>query len=561
MKRCPECDREYWDESLSYCLEDGVSLVSADEPPTAILSTDVPTSEAATPNRLNDSTAEKSPLLMAHQARPWLLPLLAVLVFGALGYLAYLYFPSGASSKPIDSVAVLPFVNKSGNPDSEYLSDGIAESLVYRLSQLPDLKVSPPSTVSRYRGVDVDPVQAGNELGVSAVVLGKIVERDGNLTVSAELIDVRQNKLLWGEQYDRKMSDLLATQREIARERVTNLRLKVTGSERGLAKNYTESNEAYQLYLKGRFFWNKRTPESIRKAIELFGLAIEKDPGFALAYVGLADSYVVPANRMPPREAMPKAKAAAMRALEIDDSLAEAHTSLARVLQVYDWNWKEAEKEFKRAIELNPRYAVAHQWYGGYLERQGDLKEGISERKLALELDPLSTTTNFELGQAYYFARDHDQAIAQYQRTLELDPSFPAALQYLPLAYLNKGMHKEALAKIQETPESAGFITAGALAGVPAYVLAVTGHTSQARTMLDELKLLREQHYVPAVSIALVHAGLGERDAAFAWLEKGYEERAFQMQFLNLDPRWDSLRSDARFADIVRRMGLPEPKG
>ena len=257
----------------------------------------------------------------------------------------------------------------------------MAESLIYRLSQLPNLKVSPTSSVFRYKGKEIDPIKVGQELGVSAVLSGRIVQRGDQLTISAELVDVRNNRLLWGEQYDRKMSDLLATQREIAREIVEKLKLKVSGEEKGLAKHYTESNEAYQLYLKGRFYWNKRTGESIKKSIEYFNQAIEKDPSFALAYAGLADSYVVPANPLPPREKMPKAKAAAMRALELDETLAEAHTSLARVLAVYDWDWTGAEKEFKRAIELNPRYAIAHQWYGGYFEAMGRHNEAIAERK------------------------------------------------------------------------------------------------------------------------------------------------------------------------------------
>lgn len=281
-------------------------------------------------------------------------------------------------------------------------------------------------------------------------------------------------KQVWGEQYNRKMADLLATQREIAREIVGSLALKVS-SEKALNKSYTENNEAYQLFLKGRYLWAKRTPESIGKAIEYFNQAIEKDPGFALAYVGLADAYVVPANRIPLKICMPKAKAAALRALEIDDSLAEAHTSLGRVLQVYEWNWAEAEKQFKRAIELNPRFPVAHQWYGGYFERVGQLDQAIAERKISLELDPLSAITNSELGQSYLFARQYDNAIEQFRKTLELEPNFPTAQQYIPIAYALRGMHDEAIASIQSTPENMTLNETGS-AG---YVYALTGRRKE----------------------------------------------------------------------------------
>jgi serine/threonine-protein kinase len=310
----------------------------------------------------------------------WLVALLAVVVLigGAVGLGLYLRTRNMAAVA-IDSIAVLPFENKSTEPDADYLSDGLAESLLYRLSQLPNLKVSPSSSVLRYKGKEIDAVKVGRDLGVNAVLSGRIVQRGDNLTISIELVDVRYNKLLWGEQYDRKMSDLLATQREIAREIVEKLKLKVSGEERALAKHYTESNEAYQLYMKGRFYWNKRTAETLRKAIEYFNQAIENDPSFALAYAGLADCYVVPVNLLPPRDAMPKAKAAARRALELDETLAEAHTSLARVLAVYDWDWPAAEKEYKRAIELNPRYAIAHQWYGACLEVMGRRSEATRD--------------------------------------------------------------------------------------------------------------------------------------------------------------------------------------
>jgi serine/threonine-protein kinase len=479
---------------------------------------------------------------------------LVLLTIGAVGLSAYL--PARNTAVAIDSIAVLPFQNKSTEADTDYLSDGLAESLLYRLSQLPNLKVSPTSSVLRYKGKEIDPIKVGQELGVNAVLSGRIIQRGDNLTISAELVDVRDNKLLWGEQYDRKMSDLLATQREISREIVEKLKLKVSGEEKGLAKNYTENNEAYELYLKGRFYWNKRTAEALKKSIEYFNQAIEKDPGFALAYAGLADCYDIPANRLPPREAMPRAKAATMRALELDEKLAEAHTSLARVLAAYEWDWTSAEKEYKRAIELNPHYAIAHQWYGGWFEAMGRHNEANDERKRALELDPLSSIVNFEWGVAFFYARDYDRAIEQFQKTLELDQNFPPAKYFLAQTYMQKGMYDKAIAGFKEAiPLMSNDVTGTASLG---HVYALSGKKSDARTVIEELKQLSGHQYVPATSIALVYAGLGEKDQAFAWLEKGYEEHAFQMQWLKVDPRWDNLRSDPRFADLVRRVGLPQ---
>jgi eukaryotic-like serine/threonine-protein kinase len=479
-----------------------------------------------------------------------------VLVVAGVGLAFYLHLRKGEVA--IESIAVLPFQNRSTEADTEYLSEGLAESLIYRFSQLPNLRVSPTSSVFRYSGKEIDPVKVGQELGVNAVLSGRIVQRGDNLTISAELVDVRYNRLLWGEQYDRKMSDLLATQREIAQEIVEKLKLKVSGEEKGLAKHYTESNEAYQLYLKGRYYWNKRTGQALKKSIEYFNQAIEKDPSFALAYAGLADSYVVPANNLPPREAMPKAKAAAMQALELDETLAEAHTSLARVLATYDWDRTGAEKEYKRAIELNPRYAIAHEWYGGWFEVMGRGDEAIAERKRALELDPLSLIINFELGLAFYYTRDYDRAIEQFQKTLELDQNFPPVQQFLPASYEQKLMYDKAITGFRNAmPPKGGSEWSFSLAGL-GHVYAVSGKKSEALAVLDELKKLSAQEYVPGPSIALIYAGLGEKDQAFAWLEKGYEERSFQMQWLKAEPRWDSLRSDPRFAGLVRRVGLSQ---
>ena len=374
MKRCPECRRDYTDDTLNFCLADGAELVHGladDEPATAILNSEAPTRVHST----QTSRPGRNSVIAG---------IVGLALVALLGLGGYLYYGRG-SGKQIDSIAVMPFANESGNSDVEYLSDGITESLINSLSTLPNLSVKARNTVFRYKGKEVDEKKVGQELSVQAVLFGRFVQRGDDLTLSLSLVDAGTGNALWGEQYDRKMQDLSALRNEIARDVAQKLRTRLSNADAtNLTKNYTSNAEALRLYFYGRYFWEKRNPESIRKSIEYFNQAIEKDPDFARAYCGLADAYIVPASGFAPRDVMPKAKAAVTRALEIDNTLAEAHTSLARILQIYDWNWTEAEKEYKRAIELDPRYALAHQWYGGYLERTGRMAESITERRLAV---------------------------------------------------------------------------------------------------------------------------------------------------------------------------------
>jgi len=495
-------------------------------------------------------------------SRPWWRDKMALaaggVVLAALLAFAAWFTVFRNRGEAIESVAVLPLVNASTDPDAEYLSDGITESLIGQLSQIPQLKILARSTVFRYKGRNIDPQKVGRDLNVRAVLTGRVSERGETLTVSMELMDVTDGSELWGEQYNRKLADILAVQEDIAREITVKLHLRLKGEEeKRLTRHLTENTEAYQLYLKGRYYWNKRTPDGIQKAMEYFQAAIAKDPGYAGAYAGLADCYQVPANPLPPRERMPRAKAAAMKALQLDDTLVEAHTSLARVLFVYDWNWPAAEKEFKLAIELNRRYAPAHQWYGGYLSATGRFREADAEKNRALELEPLSLVINFEVALAFYFSRNYDQAIDQFQKTLELDANFPPPHTYLPAAYEQKGMFEEAIAGFQRAitvTKGADKILAMASLG---HVYAMSGRKTEARKMLAELQSLSEHSYVPAHDVALVYAGLGEKEKAFAWLEKAYEEHSFNLSHLNVEPRFDSLRSDPHFADLLRRIGLP----
>ncbi len=506
-------------------------------------------------------TTSSAEYLVKEIKRHKLVALIALVVIGFGGIGAWFYFHARSTEVAIDSIAVLPFENRSVDPDTEYLSDGLAESLIYRLSQLPNLRVSPTSMAFRYKGKQADAVKAGSELGVSAVLLGRIIQRGDNLLVSVELVDVRHNKLLWGEQYERKMSDLLATQREIAREIVEKLKLEVSGEEKGLAKHYTESNEAYQLYLKGRFYWNKRSEEGMQKSLEYFQQAIDKDPNFALAYSGLSDAYVLlgaadASGAMPANEALPKAKTAALKALEIDDTLAEPHVSLAHIKYYYDRDWAAAEREYKRAIELNPNYPTAHQWYAVYLMSAGRFDEALAKARRAQELDPLSLPINMVLGWVFLNARQYDQSVEQLRRTLEMDPNFILTHHRLGLVYEQQGKYSEAIAEFKQVVNLSAGKPLGIAALARAYAL--SGKRAEAQKTLAELLELSEQRYVAHASIAMVYAALGDKDQAFAWLDRADKARDALLARLKVDPRFDNLRSDRRFADFVRRVGIPQ---
>jgi len=490
------------------------------------------------------------------ERKTWTILIAAVLVLAAV-IAAYLYFGRTRRGGAIESIAVLPLVNASNNPDTDYLSDGISESLINSLSQLPGVKVIASTSSLRYKGKEVDPNEVARTLGVEAILTGRVSQRDDNLLINVELIRAEDKTQIWGEQYDRKTTDLLTVQREIAREITSNLRLKLSGSEEGrVTRHYTENPEAYQFYLKGRFYWNKRTGDGARKAIEYFQQAIEIDPNYALAYAGLADAYQL-LNLFAdasPQEAFTKAKTAAKRALEIDETLAEAHTSLAQALFFYDRNYPEAQREYQRAIQLNPNYATTHQWYGvTYLAKMGRFDEAIFELKRAQELDPLSLPISADFGNTYIQARQYDKAIEQLRKTLEMDQSFYFAHALLGMAYQMKGDFHNAIAEYQQARQLNDDPFVLALLG---NIYAVSGRKDEALKILDQLKQLSKQRFVYAYGIALVYVGLGDKDQAFQWLEKSFQDHEARINRLKVDPLFDSVRSDARYADLIRRIGL-----
>jgi serine/threonine-protein kinase len=463
---------------------------------------------------------------------------------------------TGAGTKAINSIAVLPFQNKSTDADADYLSDGLAESLIFRLSQLPDLKVSPTSSVMRYKGKDTDVTKIAGELGVDAVMTGRLIKRGDNLTITVELVDTKNNKSLWGEQYERKMSDLLATQREIATTIAQKLQVKLSGNAVKIAaKQYTNINEAYQAYLKGRFFWNRRDTENLRKAIEHFRSASEIDPGFALAYVGLADSYAVAPyydSTLSGTETLLKAKSYAVRALAIDDSLSEAHASLANI-NTGLWNWDEAEKGYKRAIELNPNYATAHQWYGNYLFDFMRYDEAMVETKRAQELEPLSLIINLNLAELYMVKGDVSTSIELTQRTIDLDPNWYYAWQDMAWLRLKQGRSADAISEALKSVEMSNRETFPL--AVLGSIYATSGKRAEAESILVELKARFVQRKANGHNIARVYVGLGDKDQAFVWLEKDFQARDSTLPTWLATPPLDSLRDDPRFKDLARRIG------
>ncbi|MDQ3667465.1 MAG: protein kinase [Acidobacteriota bacterium] len=483
-----------------------------------------------------------------------------VVLFGlaALGVFAYSRYFAGSDRTGIDSIAVLPFANDTGNSEMEYVSDGLSESLINNLSQLPGLKVIARSSAFRYKGRNFNAEEVAYALGVKSILTGRVLRYGENLQISVELMDARDKTQVWGGHYNRSGRDLMAVQQEIAQDISRNLRLRLSSLELSRVGNlHTANAEAYELYLKGRFYWNKRTGESLKKSLEYFNQSIEKDPSYALAYVGLADAYIV----IPyfsvgtAQDSYPKAKAAARRALEIDDRLAEAHTAMAAVLMNYDWNLPESNREFERAIELNPNYATAHHWYAREnLIIMGQFDRALAEMRRAQELDPLSLIINANLGKAYFNARRYDEAIQQLRKTVELDQSFFVAHHYLGSAYAMKGNSSEALAEYQKArqlnPDDPHVVA------LLARLYAISGEKDEALRTLAQLQSMARERYVADYSIALVYAALGEKDQAFELLEKSYRDHTVDMLTLYYDPLIDNLRSDPRFADLQRRVGL-----
>jgi serine/threonine protein kinase/tetratricopeptide (TPR) repeat protein len=468
------------------------------------------------------------------------------------------------SRPPINSVAILPFVNDSNEPNAEYLSDGITESIINSLSQLPNLKVMSRNAVFRFKGHDVDPAEVGRSLKVGAVLMGRLVKLEDRLVIKTELIDVSDGSQLWGAEYNNSLSDILSVQDEISRTISEKLKVRLTGQdEEKLSKRYTKDAEAYELYLKGRYFWNKRGEAGLRNGIKHFKAAQERDPNYALAYSGLADSYALLCDIgvVAPLNEMPLAKAAAQKSVDIDPLLAEGYTSRAFVKLAYDWDWLGAEADFRKALDLNPKYPTAHQWYASYLVQMGKFDRAREEIEQAQQLDPLSPIISSNAGLYSYFEHRYDDAITQYRRTLEIDPSFWVAHHYLGLAYAKKGSHEEAISQLRGLLGSPGEgpLKEGAVEKDPevaaslGFVYATAGRGGDAEAILERLKTLSERRYVSGLYLAIIYAGLKDRDRALEYLNLAYESRHPGLVLIRVDPIFDDLRSDDRFKQLVKR--------
>jgi serine/threonine protein kinase/tetratricopeptide (TPR) repeat protein len=496
-------------------------------------------------------------------SRKWIYAALGVL--GVIGVVVALVMWRGwTTTSTIDSVAVLPFVNDTKDSNAEYLSDGITEGIIRSLSQLPKLKVMSRNAVFRFKGSQTDPLEVGRNLSVGAVLTGRLVSVGDRLVIRTELIKVSDGSQLWGEEYNTTWADLFSVQEEVSRKISQGLRLRLSGEEeQKLAKRYTNDAEAYQLYLKGRYFWSKRNEEGFRNGIDYFKKAEERDPTYALAFSGLADSYALLCDIgvVAPVDEMPKAKAAAQKAVDADPTLAEAYTSRAFVRLAYDWDWLGAERDFQQALKLNPKYPTAHQWYASYLMQMGKFSRAKAEIEEAHNLDPLSPIISSNAGLYSYYEHKYDDAIAKYKQTLQIDPNFWVARHYLALAYVQKGLNDEAITELR------ALIKAPASGPIPqdlveaeteaaaslGFVYAMAGKRAEAEDILKKIEVLAQKRYVTGLYFAIVYAGLKDNDRAVEYLTKAFESRHPGLVLVRIDPIFDGLRSDERFKQLVTR--------
>ena len=585
MKRCPTCNRLETDDALVFSRADGAALVrdsasSGSEAGTAKLNSSSLAGEISTgilPGTtdavINQGTGPTTVLQAqpaTHRKQPGIgrrksFILIAFLVTAAVAAVCAVVVNSYLSRKherAIQSIAVMPFINESGNADVEYLSDGMTETLIASLSQLPNLSVKARSTVFYYKGKETSSKKIGDELDVQAVLLGRVVQHGSDIKLNLELVNTSTQDVIWSEQYNRKQSDLLTLQGEIARDVSSKLKTRLSGAEVAkLTKTYTANPAAYELYLKGKYYANRYTKEGLAQSIECFNQAIAIDPNYSSAYSGLAYTYILMDDWfMAPNQSAPKAREAARKALELNEADVDAHVALALVAHWYDWDWSLAEKELKRSLELNPRNPESYQYYSYLLAPLGRLNEAEAIARQGLQIDPLSSGTNFGVASTLVVSRRWDEAIVHLRKAIELDPNYWFHHSYLGRAYEQKGMMPEAIAEFklafgldnQQSENWAGL----------AHAYAVSGRKDEARKMLADLNgRSSEDNYVSAYSVAIIYAGLEGKDKTFEWLERAYSDRSYYLPvYLTTDARLDHLHSDKRFKDLVRRMGLPELK-
>ena len=583
MKRCPQCNRVETDEALKFCRVDGATLVSessglAGEAGTAQLGVSPDASEVHTSilphntqanvNRATGPTtslpAQQSMAVteqLSKKRRPkFLIAIAAVFLVCAIaaGYFIARPYLSAKSTSAIESIAVLPFVNASGDKETEFLSDGISETLINNFTRIPTLRVTARSTAFRYKGKDIEPQQIGSELGVGSVLTGKVLQRGDTLTIQVDLIKTSDGVQIWGDRYEGKTADIVSIQQRIASDVSAQLKLKLTGAQQQqIAKTYTQNPEAYQHYLRGRYHWNKRTADDIKKALNEFQQAANLDPVYAMAHVGLADCYVLLEEYagVPSSESLPKAQAFAQKALQIDESIGEAHATLG-LINTYLWRWAEAERELKRAIELNPNYPTAYHWYSIVLNNTERYDEAMAAIKRARELDPLSGIIGINVGIIYLAKRDPNSALVEFKRIVEFDPTWWGGHFYMGTTYLQLGRNEEALTELQKSVEMTN--RSGRTIAFLGYAFGIMGKRNEAQAIIKEVEDKYARREAIGQNVAAVYAGLGDKEQAFAWLEKDFQARSGDLVRIKWYPAFDSIRNDPRFKDLLKRIGIPE---
>jgi len=577
MKRCPHCNRVERDDALVFCRADGTALVNdysplnsesgtmqfgstaqSSEVGTNILShaTNADVSRGTGPTTVLSVQQVGSTSSLSETKRRRItvsIVVIAVVVVAATTAVVVNSYLSRKSRKSIESIAVMPFVNDGGNAEVEYLSDGMTETLISSLSQLQNLNVRPRSSVFRFKGKETDPQTIAKALNVQAILNGRVTQRGQDLLLFVELVDVALDKVVWSQQYSRKQTDLVALQTDIARDVSNRLKIKLSGSDEAkVTKTYTTNPDAYQLYLKGKYYYSKYNAESYQKAIDYYKQATELDPNYALAYLGISEAYNNASDwYLAPTEAMPKAKAAVQRAIELDDTIAEAHHTLGILTFWYDWDWATAEREMRRAVDLDPTYTID----GLYLAAMGKREEAIRAEEMTNRRSPLDLQFGMDLSGIYLTAGRVDQAIEQSRKIVELDPNYWGGYQELGLALVRKKQFPEAIAALEKArtldnnPSVSGYL---------GFAYATAGKKAEAQRVMDELKESSKHQYVPAYSVAIIYAGLNDKDQAFEWLNKAYADRSFYIALLNFEQTLDNLRPDPRFKELLRRANLPE---
>ena len=499
------------------------------------------------------------------KSRWFQITVIAVLLIGtAIAFVYYRYSPSAVASvktsgsvSTVKSIAVLPLRPLNSESGDEYLELGMADALITKLSGLKEMVVRPTSSIRKYAGEEQDATAIGRQLQVESVLEGNVQKAGNRLRITVQLVNVADGSPMWAGKFDEELTDIFKVQDDVSERVVDALALQLTGEERkSLAKRYTGNLEAYKLYLRGRYFWDKRSKDDLLKAIEYFNQAIAVDPNYALAYAGLALCYgpLGYQGYMSPGEGRPKMIAAASKALELDDSLAEAHAAMGSAKAFYEWDWEQAEHEFKRAIELNPSYPTAYQWYGLYLEAMGHQDENLAARNRALEIEPFNLSINSGVGMVYYYTGQYDRAVDILQKTLELDPNFAQARFYLGLTYVQKGKFDEAIAEFNKAMTLSGSLARAKANTANAYAL--SGKRKEAQKILEELRELSKKEYVSPEDIALIYMGLGDKERTLDWLEKAYDEGDPVLNHIKVEPQFAGLHSEPRFQAILKRMRL-----